>query len=346
MEVEFIVTAEEEPRLLELVAREQGARVLRPHPGRIRRDQPRRRRRPGNRDRDLDPGGALARPRARRDAASIWLRSPRRCPRSWWARSRNSSSVRRSAAHCCGATRRGSSSSPVPAPSCSPFSPAPSSIRWCFRREVEGNASAIGLVSFARAVPRLRRGGALGARLGSAKRAGSPASRCRPRRSRWSTPSCSSSASTPPSYGKTVLAACFVTDLAHRGRARAHLRAVHRRRRSSSWARCACRVRRLPWLTPRFFRRFGGRPSELEAKFLMLCLFGLGALACLGRQRGGAAGLPHRHGARRHRRARTTSLIRRLRTLVLRVADAVLFHPRRLARLGACAGRRAGRVSC
>src|SRR5439155_22047893 len=35
----------------------------------------------------------------------------------------------------------------------------------------------------------------------------------------------------------------------------------------------------LPWLTPRFFRRYGGRPSELEAKFLLLVLFGLGALA-------------------------------------------------------------------
>jgi glutathione-regulated potassium-efflux system ancillary protein KefC len=35
----------------------------------------------------------------------------------------------------------------------------------------------------------------------------------------------------------------------------------------------------LPWLTPRFFRRFGNRPSELEAKYLLLCLFGLGALA-------------------------------------------------------------------
>jgi Kef-type K+ transport system membrane component KefB len=35
----------------------------------------------------------------------------------------------------------------------------------------------------------------------------------------------------------------------------------------------------LPIITPWFFRRFGGRPSELEAKFLMLCLFGMGALA-------------------------------------------------------------------
>jgi Kef-type K+ transport system membrane component KefB len=35
----------------------------------------------------------------------------------------------------------------------------------------------------------------------------------------------------------------------------------------------------LPWLTPRFFKRYGGRPSELEAKYLLLCLFGMGALA-------------------------------------------------------------------
>jgi hypothetical protein len=35
----------------------------------------------------------------------------------------------------------------------------------------------------------------------------------------------------------------------------------------------------LPWLTPRFFKRFGNRPSELEAKFLIMCLFGRGALA-------------------------------------------------------------------
>jgi Kef-type K+ transport system membrane component KefB len=34
-----------------------------------------------------------------------------------------------------------------------------------------------------------------------------------------------------------------------------------------------------PWLTPRFFRLYGGRPSELETKFLLLCLLGMGALA-------------------------------------------------------------------
>lgn len=35
----------------------------------------------------------------------------------------------------------------------------------------------------------------------------------------------------------------------------------------------------LPYLTPRFFKRYGNRPSELETKFLLLCLFGMGALA-------------------------------------------------------------------
>lgn len=35
----------------------------------------------------------------------------------------------------------------------------------------------------------------------------------------------------------------------------------------------------LPWITPRFFKRYGDRPSELETKFLLLVLFGLGAVA-------------------------------------------------------------------
>jgi len=35
----------------------------------------------------------------------------------------------------------------------------------------------------------------------------------------------------------------------------------------------------MPWLVPRFFKRYGGRPSELETKVLLLVMFGLGALA-------------------------------------------------------------------
>jgi Kef-type K+ transport system membrane component KefB len=70
----------------------------------------------------------------------------------------------------------------------------------------------------------------------------------------------------------------------------------------------------LPRLTPRFFGRFGERPSELEAKYLLLALFGLGALAAwadsepvlpaylIGMMLAGTVGRNH-------------ALIRRLRTL-------------------------------
>jgi len=35
----------------------------------------------------------------------------------------------------------------------------------------------------------------------------------------------------------------------------------------------------LPFLTPRFFKHYGGRVSELEAKYLLFLLFGMGGLA-------------------------------------------------------------------
>jgi Kef-type K+ transport system membrane component KefB len=35
----------------------------------------------------------------------------------------------------------------------------------------------------------------------------------------------------------------------------------------------------LPWITAQFFRLYGGRPSELETKYLLLLLFALGGLA-------------------------------------------------------------------
>ena len=70
----------------------------------------------------------------------------------------------------------------------------------------------------------------------------------------------------------------------------------------------------LPYVTPRFFKKYGGRPSELEAKFLLLCLFGMGGLAAwadseavlpaymIGMVLAGTVGKDH-------------ALIRRLRTL-------------------------------
>jgi len=79
-------------------------------------------------------------------------------------------------------------------------------------------------------------------------------------------------------YGKTVLAACFITDLAT-------VLALGFLFSPFSWKTLvfftagSVAFLILPWITPRFFKRYGNRPSELEAKFLLLCLFGLGALA-------------------------------------------------------------------
>jgi glutathione-regulated potassium-efflux system ancillary protein KefC len=80
------------------------------------------------------------------------------------------------------------------------------------------------------------------------------------------------------SYGKTVLAACFINDLAT-VLALGLMFAPFTYRTLIFVGASVAAFAVLPWVTPRFFRRYGGRPSELEAKFLLLCLFGLGALA-------------------------------------------------------------------
>jgi Kef-type K+ transport system membrane component KefB len=79
-------------------------------------------------------------------------------------------------------------------------------------------------------------------------------------------------------YGKTVLAACFVTDLGTVV-ALGLIFAPFTVKTLVFVGALALAAVALPWLTPRFFKRFGGRPSELEAKYLLLMLFGLGALA-------------------------------------------------------------------
>lgn len=79
-------------------------------------------------------------------------------------------------------------------------------------------------------------------------------------------------------YGKTVLAACFITDLATVV-ALGLIFAPFTIRTLVFLAVGLVAFLVLPWVVPRFFRRYGDRPSELEAKFLMACLFGLGALA-------------------------------------------------------------------
>lgn len=79
-------------------------------------------------------------------------------------------------------------------------------------------------------------------------------------------------------YGKTVLAACFITDLA----TVVALGMIFAPFTSKTLIFLGVGVIVffiLPWIVPRFFKRYGGRPSELEAKFLLASLFGMGALA-------------------------------------------------------------------
>jgi len=116
-------------------------------------------------------------------------------------------------------------------------------------------------------------------------------------------------------YGKTVLAACFVNDLAT-VLALGLMFSPFTVKTLVFVGACVVAFSILPWITPRFFRRFGDRPSELEAKFLLLCMFGLGALALwadsepvlpayvMGMVLAGTVGKDH-------------ALVRRLRTLTI-----------------------------
>jgi glutathione-regulated potassium-efflux system ancillary protein KefC len=79
-------------------------------------------------------------------------------------------------------------------------------------------------------------------------------------------------------YGKTVLAACFVTDLGTVVALGLIFAPFTIKTLIFLGAGIVVFVV-LPWLTPRFFRLYGNRPSELETKFLLFCLLGMGALA-------------------------------------------------------------------
>jgi len=79
-------------------------------------------------------------------------------------------------------------------------------------------------------------------------------------------------------YGKKVLAACFITDLATVV-ALGLIFAPFTGRTVIFLGAGVVVFFVLPWVVPRFFKRYGGRPSELEAKFLLACLLGMGALA-------------------------------------------------------------------
>jgi glutathione-regulated potassium-efflux system ancillary protein KefC len=114
-------------------------------------------------------------------------------------------------------------------------------------------------------------------------------------------------------YGKVVLAACFVNDLATVLALGFKFSPFTFKTLVFAGGSAATFVI-LPWMVPLFFKRFGGRPSELETKLLLLAMFGLGALALwadsepvlpayiLGMILAGSVGKDH-------------ALVRRLRTL-------------------------------
>jgi Kef-type K+ transport system membrane component KefB len=79
-------------------------------------------------------------------------------------------------------------------------------------------------------------------------------------------------------YGKAILAACFVNDLGT-VLALGFIFSPFTLKTLVFAVICAVAFTVLPFLTPRFFRKYGGRVSELEAKFILLTLFGLGGVA-------------------------------------------------------------------
>jgi Kef-type K+ transport system membrane component KefB len=79
-------------------------------------------------------------------------------------------------------------------------------------------------------------------------------------------------------YGKAILASCFVNDLGT-VIALGVIFSPFTRRTAIFVVACVAIFTVLPWITPRFFRRYGDRPSELEAKYILLVLFGMGGLA-------------------------------------------------------------------
>jgi glutathione-regulated potassium-efflux system ancillary protein KefC len=79
-------------------------------------------------------------------------------------------------------------------------------------------------------------------------------------------------------FGKAILAACFINDLGtviFLGLIFAPF-TLHT---LVFVVGCLVVFPLIFWLTPRFFRLYGNRPSEMEAKYLLLLLFGMGALA-------------------------------------------------------------------
>jgi glutathione-regulated potassium-efflux system ancillary protein KefC len=114
-------------------------------------------------------------------------------------------------------------------------------------------------------------------------------------------------------YGKAILAACFINDLGT-VIALGLIFSPFTIKTLIFVGVCIVVFAALPFLTPWFFKKYGGRVSELEAKYILFLLFALGGLALwagsepvlpaylIGMVLAGTVGKDH-------------SLIRRLRTL-------------------------------
>jgi len=79
-------------------------------------------------------------------------------------------------------------------------------------------------------------------------------------------------------FGKSILASCFINDLAT-VIALGLIFSPFTVRTVIFVAASIVIAVVLPFVTPRFFRKYGGRVSELEAKYILLLLFTMGALA-------------------------------------------------------------------
>jgi glutathione-regulated potassium-efflux system ancillary protein KefC len=79
-------------------------------------------------------------------------------------------------------------------------------------------------------------------------------------------------------FGKAILAACFINDLGT-VIALGLIFSPFTRKTVAFVLLSIVIFIILPFLTPWFFRRFGGRVSELEAKYILFFLFGMGGLA-------------------------------------------------------------------
>lgn len=79
-------------------------------------------------------------------------------------------------------------------------------------------------------------------------------------------------------YGKSILAACFINDLGT-VIALGLIFSPFTMRTLIFVGVSATAFAILPFLTPWFFKRYGGRVSELEAKYILFMLFALGGLA-------------------------------------------------------------------